>query len=76
MALVGGLITTLLSIPPVRIFFEDIFLRFFAEILFRSDQDPEFRKKFFELSSGLVNATTEVEKRAILVKMRDLRKPA
>lgn len=74
MELVGALIAAALSNPPVRRFLEDVVMRLFAEILFRSDSDPAFRRGFMELSAGLVNATTEEEKRAVLVKMRDLRK--
>ena len=72
----GGLLAALLSIPPVRLFLEDVVIRVFSEVLLRSDQDPAFRTKFLDLSSQLAAAQTEGEKREILIKIRDLRKPA
>lgn len=71
---IGKALAALLAIPPVRAFLEDVFLRMFAEVLFRSDKDPQFKSQFVALSGQLVTATTEDQKRAILKEMQALRK--
>lgn len=71
----NALIAGLLAFPAIRLFMEEVVIKLLSELLTKSDQDPEFRKKFLTLSSQLAGATTEEGKRAILIQIRDLRNP-
>ncbi len=72
--LLGALITWVLSLPGGPVFLEQLALALFERVLMRDNLDPVFRQAFLDLSGGLVNAENEGEKRAILVKIRELRK--
>ncbi len=72
-AFLGALVTWCLAQPAVRVFLEDLFLRFFSEMFFSTNADPVFRSAFLGLSAQLAAEPTEEGKRAILQKIKALR---
>jgi hypothetical protein len=71
--LLSAAVTWCLAQPPVRAFLEDLFLRIFSDMFFRTDSDPAFKSAFMTLSEKLAAEPTEEGKRAILKQIKALR---
>lgn len=68
-----SLIESLLGNAVIRAFLEGVAVKVFAELLFKTEQDPVFKTNFLTLSAQLSAADTPEAKRAILQKIQSLR---
>lgn len=70
---INAFLIWMLGQPAVRAFLEEVFVRLFAELFYRSQNDPAFRTQFTSLSETLQNANSEEEKKNALKQIQALR---